>query len=123
MLFRFFLISSDEVCIQPDHVCGGRGVSGRVPYYFSRGVGSRHDSHKERLIPTPCCVFRVLPGGGLVKEFFFPGGWTGTPECPTFALQHSPTLTPAIKLPRARVVDTREPGRSLLLDVHSKAHR
>ena len=99
--FSFLVISSDSFSIRADPTREGRGVSLRVPYYFSRGVGSRHDSLIWDPIPPP----RSNPGptGGLQERILFYRGWIGRPDCPTFAPQHSPMLAPASKLPRARV--------------------
>jgi hypothetical protein len=93
------------------------GVSGRVPFFLT-GVSSRHDSHIGSLIPPP----RSNPGptGGSGKEFFSLG-LDSESRPPYFCATASYYLDASKQTPSARV--DRGPGRSSLLDAHSKAHR
>jgi len=86
--------------IQPDPTRESRGVW-QGPLLFLQGTGCRYDSLIGTLSPPP----RSIPGptGAFQERILFYRGWIGKPDHPSFAPQHSPTLAPAIKLPRARV--------------------
>jgi len=83
-------------------VQGKAGDAGRVPLYFSRGVSSTQVLDKGDPGPPPVALSGSTGGAGQ-RILCLLGRESVNPEHSTFALQHSPASTPAVKLSLATI--------------------